>query len=67
MTTTEQIEKAEKLIGLVLAQLERETGGYVNNVSVRDIDVTQLVGIHQQIRRRAVIDLKPKPGTNWSV
>ncbi len=64
MTDSEQIEKAQRLVALVLAQLERETGGYVRDIAVTDLDITTISDDTQQLKRRVMINVKPKPGTN---
>ncbi len=59
------IEKAEKLIGGVLAELEKDTGSVVKDLSVIDIVVTEYHQDRQQLARRVQIELERLPGTKW--
>lgn len=65
MTNDTAMAKAERSIAQALAELERATEGYVRGVEIIDVETTTYSDERPQMRRRAVIDLEPKPGTHW--
>lgn len=59
------IDAAEREIARVLAKLESDTGMVLNNICVRDTDVTQIQDVGPRWLRRVVIEMNRLPGTRW--
>jgi hypothetical protein len=61
----DKIVKAQKEIGEILANLERETGTIVTELALHDIETTKLQDEVKQITRHVIVSLERIPGTNW--
>lgn len=59
------IDKAAKLIEGVLSELEKDTGQFVIDININDIEVTRVADERPQIHRHVQIELHRLPGTNW--
>lgn len=65
MTESKLTLIAEQKIAEILAQLERDTGTIIEEISIVDVDATQIQDTRTQLLRRVVIELRPMPGTRW--
>lgn len=63
--TNKLITAAEKEISKVLAKLEADTGMVLDNLKVRDMEVTTIDDPRPQWLRRVAIEMKRLPGTRW--
>ena len=59
------IEDAEAEIARILKILEYKTDSLVRRVNVENNDVTTCCDRRPQWSRRVVIELDPRPGTQW--
>jgi len=60
------ISIAEDKIASILADLERQTEGYVRSVEIDDIETTDAESARPRLIRKVFVKLDPKPGTSWS-
>ena len=60
------VEQAERQIATILADLEKRTGCYVENLGVQNIEVTSVSSRAPEFLRRVEVDLRRQPGSRWS-
>lgn len=66
MTDSERIEQAERAIGAILAELERDVDMLVESVDVVDVEIMRLDSTRKEFHRRVELKLQRRPGTHWS-
>lgn len=66
MTDSERIEQAERAIGAILAQLERDVDMLVQSVDIVDVEITRFESTRNEFYRRVELKLQRRPGTHWS-
>ena len=66
MNSSELVSKAESAIGAILAQLERDTGATVSELSITAIEATNLQDERRRFMQKVVIELFRTPGNQWS-
>lgn len=59
------IDKASKLIGGILAELEKDTDAIVTRVLIEDLDATLIESDRRQYLRHVRIETERVPGTCW--
>ncbi|MCX4186739.1 hypothetical protein [Methylophaga sp. OBS4] len=59
------LAKAQTLIGGILSELEKDTGQFVVDLDIIDIETTQVQHTNRQVTRHVSIELHRLPGTNW--
>lgn len=65
MNTGKLISTAEKEIAGILARLESDTGMVLENIELRDIEVTTFGDFRQELLRSVTLEMKRLPGTRW--
>jgi len=61
----ELVDAVSRQIAFLLADLEKRTGCYVEDLGVRDIDVTTMSSRSQDFLRSVEIELRRQPGARW--
>lgn len=64
--TDKLISAAEKEIAKVLEKLETDTGMILDQIEVKDIEITTYGDDRPQWLRRVALQMKRLPGTRWS-
>lgn len=59
------VSAAEKQIALLLADLEKQTGCYVDGLVLKNIEVTTVTSTAPEYLRRVEVDLRRQPGSHW--
>ena len=67
MSHNEALKNAQRAVAKILCDLENETGQVVERLDLHDIDVTTMGDETSQLLRSVRIELKRKPGTQWSL
>ena len=62
----ELIAEAEREVSRILAKLEADTGMLLEQLEIRDYDVTTIGDKRQQLLRRVKVQMKRLPGTRWA-
>lgn len=65
-TARAAIEQARREITRILRDLEIETGEVVEDIHVRDVDITCVDDDRQQAIRFLCIEMRRQPGMRWS-
>jgi len=60
------VDEAERHIANILAGLEKEHEANVEEIEVKDVEVTRMSDTRRQLLRRVVITLTRRPGTRWT-
>jgi len=56
---------AETQIGVILKQLEIDTGALVDKIVIGDVDITGPGDENPQVQTRVAIEMIPIPGRRW--
>jgi hypothetical protein len=59
------VEQTQQRIAAVLADLERQTGCYVDGLEVVSLEITTERSTAPEFLRRVEIDLRRAPGSRW--
>ncbi len=59
------IEKAQRLIGGILSELEKDTGSIVKRLDLVDTETTGFTDARRQMQRHVEVYLERLPGTSW--
>jgi hypothetical protein len=62
---SELVEAVERQIAFLLADLEKRTGCYVDDLSINSIEVTNASSTRPEYMRRVEVDLRRQPGSRW--
>ena len=68
MTDNEQrelVDAVQRQIALLLADLEKRTGCYVDGLALHNIEVTTVASKAPEYLRRVEVDLRRQPGSRW--
>lgn len=55
----------ERKIAMLLSDLEKRTGCYVDGLNVHNIEVTSISSRAPEFMRRVEVDLRRQPGSRW--
>lgn len=64
--TNEQLAAAEVQIAAVLAKLERETDALVDDIQIKQMEVTRMQDDRPQMHRYVKITMHRAPGSQWA-
>ena len=62
----ELIAEAEREVSRILAKLEADTGMLLEQLEIRDYDVTTIEDKRQRLLRHVKVQMKRPPGTRWA-
>lgn len=60
-----KIEEASIKIGIILKDLEENTGDLVDSISVESVEITNISSIRQEYKLRVRIDMTRRTGHQW--
>jgi hypothetical protein len=60
------VEAVQRQIAFLLADLEKRTGGYVDEIGIHSTEVTKIDDSAPRFLRRVVVDLRRVPGSYWN-
>lgn len=58
-------DEAERQIGQILKQLEKDSTMLVDSICIKDIDITNIDSVRRELLCRVHIELRPVPGRRW--
>jgi hypothetical protein len=57
--------EVERKIAMLLSDLEKRTGCYVDGLNVHNIEITNISSRSPEYLRRVEVDLRRQPGSRW--
>lgn len=61
------VYEAQKAINKILAQLEKDTGYIVTDITLQEIEVTALGDQRSVMNKTVIVDIERTPGSDWSM
>lgn len=60
------VDAVQRQIAILLADLEKRTGSYVDGIEIRSVEVTRIDDSAPRYVRSVVVDLRRSPGSAWN-